>query len=122
MTFSRLKSLGVPDELQQEPKHTLRGRLDNVRKAYVNWVKTENHGVREANVLGILLPAGIREHEIDSAWLEQIDAFGSARGDTAHQAGRPQAPPDPKSELQAVRAIVEGLIPVDARLSALRGE
>lgn len=122
MTFSRSKGLGVPDELQREQEHTLRGRLDTVRKAYVNWVKTENHGVREANVLGILLPAGIREHEIDSAWLEKIDSFGSARGDTAHRAGRPQVPPDPKSELETVRDIVAGLVPLDARLSALRAE
>jgi hypothetical protein len=122
MTFARSKGLGVPDELQTEPRYTLRGRLDDVRKAYVNWVKTENHGVRESNVLGILLPTGIREHEIDRAWLERIDSFGSARGNTAHRAGRPQAPPDPKSELETVRSIVNGLVPIDARLSALRTE
>jgi hypothetical protein len=122
MTFTRAKSLGVPEVLQRESKYTLRARLDSHRKTYVNWVKMENHGVRESNVLGILLPAGIREHEIDSAWLEKIDAFGSARGNTAHQAGRPQTLPDPKDELQTVRTIVQGLVPVDARLSALREE
>jgi hypothetical protein len=122
IAFTKTKAPGVPETLQREPKHTLRGRLDVVRKSYVNWVSNENHGVREANVLGILLPAGIREHEIDSAWLETIDSFGSDRGDTAHQAGRPQTPPDPASELNTVKAIIGGLIPIDRRLSELQNE
>ncbi len=122
MTFTKAKATGVPDSLHLEQRHTLRGRLDEARKNYVTWVKTQNHGIREANVLGILLPAGIREHEINSAWLQTIDSFGDDRGDTAHQAGRPENPPHPISELATVRTIIEGLIPLDDRLQKLRSE
>jgi len=89
------------------------------------WPKSKldsRSGVREENVLKILLPAGIREHEIDSAWLATIDSFGRNRGSTAHKAGRPQTPPDPAAEFQAVQSIVEGLTPLDKRLSELRAE
>lgn len=122
MTFSERKDTGVPETLHRRPALTLRGRLLDVRNAYVNWVKGQNHGIREENVLRILLPAGIREHEIDPAWLSTIDSFASNRGATAHRAGRPQTPPDPAAELQTVRSIVDGLIPLDARLSELRAE
>jgi hypothetical protein len=122
MTFNDRNGLGVPPKLQRSGVGDLRQRLLDVRNDYVRWVKTENHGVREKNVLRILLPAGIREHEIDPAWLSTIDTFGSNRGATAHGAGRPQTPPDPAQELETVKTIVDGLIPLDQHLSKLRLE
>jgi hypothetical protein len=98
----------------------LRARLEQARNAYVNWVRNDNHGVREHNVLRLLLPVGVLESDLDAAWLQAIDGFGSARGDTAHQALRTQQPPDPKSELQTVAAIVLGLRKLDVILSGLR--
>jgi len=89
----------------------------------MRWVRVENHGIKERNVLKLLLPVGIREHEIETAWLATIDSFGSDRGTTAHQsASKPQALPDPKSELETVKAIVKGMIPIDRRLAELRAE
>jgi hypothetical protein len=122
MAFTKAKATGVPDSLRLEQRHTLRGRLDEARRNYVTWVKTKNHGIREANVLGILLPAGIREHEINPAWLQTIDSFGGDRGDTAHQAGRPETPPHPVTEFATVRTIIKGLVPLDERLQKLRSE
>jgi hypothetical protein len=122
MTFNDRTGKGVPTELQRKGGGDLRTRLLEVRNDYVRWVKTENHGIREKNVLRILLPAGIREHDIDPGWLSTIDTFGSNRGATAHKAGRPQTPPDPAQELETVKAIVKGLIPLDEYLSALQQE
>ena len=114
------KKFDTPESL--ESTLTLRERMNEIRNEYVNWVRNQNHGVREKNVLRILLPAGIREHEIDTTWLATIDSFGSARGSTAHNAGRPLNPPDPARELQTVRQIVKGLEPIDRRLTELRSE
>lgn len=122
LAFTEKKSVGIAGSLPAESKHTLQGRLDELRNAYVGMIRGYNNGIREKDVLRILLPAGIREQEIDPAWLEAIDAFGRARGSTAHGAGKPQTPPDPASELKTVRAIVNGLIPLDQRLSALQTE
>jgi hypothetical protein len=95
----------------------LRSRMRDARDQYIRWVRTQNHGIREANILRLLLPVGIMESDLDQAWLQQIDAFGSARGDTAHQALRTQQPPDPSNEYQTVRGIVAGMRKVDRLLS-----
>ena len=97
----------------------LRTRLKHARDQYNDWVRTKNNGIREPNVLRLLLPMGILESDLDPAWLQTIDGFGSARGDTAHQALRTQQPPDPATEHQTVAAIVTGLRKVDARLQEL---
>jgi hypothetical protein len=121
-TFSE-KRFSPPEALPPDPKALpLRMRLDEARKAYVTWVKMKNNGIREENVLRILLPVGIREFELDAAWLATIDSFGQARGATAHSAGRPQTPPDPAAELQTVRDIVKGITPLDRRLNQLKNE
>lgn len=97
----------------------LRVRVAAARDQYIRSVKTQNHGIREENILRVLLPVGVLESDLDSAWLQEIDAFGSARGDTAHQALRTQQPPDPAAEYATVRRIVVGLRKVDTRLAAL---
>lgn len=101
----------------------MRDRITTAKNDFLRWVKVENHGIRERNVLKLLLPVGIREAEIETAWLATIDGFGGNRGTTAHQSARkPQTVPDPKSELETVRAIIEGMIPIDRRLAELRAE
>jgi len=101
----------------------MRERVTAAKDDFMRWVKVGNHGIRERNVLKLLLPVGIREIEIESAWLATIDGFGNNRGTTAHQsAKKPQTIPDPKSELETVKAILKGLVPIDRRLSELRAE
>jgi hypothetical protein len=101
----------------------MRARVTLAKNEFMRWVKTENHGIRERNVLKLLLPAGIGEHEIETAWLATIDGFGADRGSTAHQsANKPQTIPDPRSELETVKAILKGLAPIDRRLLQLQAE
>ena len=101
----------------------MRERVTTAKDDFMRWVKVGNHGIRERNVLKLLLPVGIREIEIESAWLATIDGFGNNRGTTAHQsAKKPQTIPDPKSELETVKAILKGLVPIDRRLSELQEE
>jgi hypothetical protein len=114
-------SLGsVPTTISSAGASTtpLRTRVERARNQYIASVR-KNHGIREANVLRLLLPIGVMESDLDGAWLQQIDAFGSARGNTAHQGGRAQQPPDPATEYATVSNILAGLRKVDVRLSAL---
>lgn len=111
------------EALAEDGGHDMRERITAAKNEFMRWVRVENHGIKERNVLKLLLPVGIREHEIETAWLATIDSFGSDRGTTAHQsASKPQALPDPKSELETVKAIVKGMIPIDRRLAELRAE
>jgi len=111
------------EALAEDDGPDMRERITAAKDEFMRWVRVENHGIKERNVLKLLLPVGIREHEIETAWLATIDSFGSDRGTTAHQsASKPQALPDPKSELETVKAIVKGMIPIDRRLAELRAE
>ena len=112
----------VPDAISKTGASStpLRSRIKDATDAHSTWVRMKNNGIREKNVLRLVLPVGILESDLDAAWLQTIDGFGSARGDTAHQALRTQQPHDPAAEARTVKEIVEGLRKLDARLVALR--
>lgn len=118
------ESLGpVPEGISTRPggasETPLRVRVDIARKVYVNHVRQPNNGVREKDVLKLLLPVGILESDLNSAWLQTIDSFGDLRGTTAHQALKTQQPLDPAQELRMVTEIVTGLRAIDEKLQNL---
>jgi len=82
----------------------------------------ENHGIREKNLLGMLLPIGIESDDIDATWLATIDGFGQDRGSAAHKSSavsRTQQPPDPKNEFDRVTYLLQGLKDIDEMLNYL---
>ena len=79
-----------------------------------------NHGIRESNLLALLLPIGLLPKEIDSAWLGTTDSFGAKRGQTAHTSFRAQQQPDPGSESSTVSQILAGLALLDEKITRLR--
>ena len=89
--------------------------VKSATQAY-NKMLSDNHGIKEENVLRILLPLGIEAEDIDSVWLSAIHAFGTNRGETAHTSIRTQQPPDPESEFRVVSSIVGGLRKLDRKL------
>ncbi len=118
--------LGGPPETLDPAKRSkkvlvhLADRIDRARKHHVNQVVRGNNGIKERNLLALLLPVGVLEADLDKTWLATIDSFGSQRGDTAHQSGRAQQQPDPQQELKTVQSIAAGLAKVDARLTGLQ--
>lgn len=99
---------------QQKKPLSLRDRIQSAVRAYSHRIMVENHGIREENILRILLPIGILEDQIDINWLATIHAFGSRRGATAHKAkGRTTQPPDPQTEASNVESILRGLRSID---------
>jgi len=89
--------------------------VKSATQAY-NKMLSNNHGIREENVLRILLPLGVEGADIDSLWLSTIHAFGTNRGETAHTSIRTQQPPDPAGEFRVVSDIVAGLRQIDQKL------
>lgn len=95
--------------------------LESARDNFVWYARSTNMGVRRANILKLLLPVGIRESEIDQAWLQKIDAFGQNRGSIAHSPnGRVRQPVDPKGEFDTVSDIIEGIRVIDQTLEQMR--
>ncbi|MGA9392099.1 MAG: hypothetical protein WBV69_16845 [Candidatus Sulfotelmatobacter sp.] len=79
-----------------------------------------NHGIRESNLLALLLPIGLLPREIDPTWLGTTDSFGAKRGQTAHTSFRVQQQPDPRTESTTVSQILSGLAVLDEKIAKLR--
>jgi RiboL-PSP-HEPN len=84
----------------------------------------KNHGIKQANLMKLLLPIGIDADNLDQAWLVTMDAFGEERGLIAHSSAtnpRMQTSPDPQSELNRVKEIVMELEKIDRQITDLLG-
>ena len=113
------KSILYPGS-EQKPSPTLRERVKQARVDVCNKINNSNNGIREPNILGMLIPAGIGAYQLERDWLEVIDRFGERRGFTAHN-GRVGMKnlPDPKVEREDTNKIVCGLRKIDALLTGL---
>jgi hypothetical protein len=112
---------GIPRSLWDE-------KLEFVEKAKSSLttfksIIDQNHGIREKNLLALLLPVGIEPGQLDVTWLSTVDSFGQQRGTVAHHSAssyRATLLPDPQTELNTVRKILTGLRDIDKRLNKLR--
>ncbi|HEY9796208.1 MAG TPA: HEPN domain-containing protein [Leptolyngbyaceae cyanobacterium] len=104
-----------------EKKLKISKKLDSAISCF-NRVIKQNHGVKEANILALLLPIGIDSDDLDSAWLATMNTFGEQRGLVAHSSAtsyRTVQPPDPATELSTVLQIAQGLLQVDELINNL---
>ncbi|MDB9538852.1 hypothetical protein NWP22_01225 [Anabaenopsis tanganyikae CS-531] len=96
-------------------------KIDLAIKAFKK-VIDNNHGVKEANILALLLPIGIDSDDLDPAWLANMNTFGRERGIVAHTSAtsyRTIQPPDPANELSMVEQITEQLLKLDELINKL---
>ena len=96
-------------------RQSFKSRADEATSWFLSMVKG-NHGIKEANMMGLLLPIGIWEEDLDPVWLASLNQFGSARGGFAHQGVHTIVEPDPEDERRVVSDIVAGLAVLDAML------
>jgi hypothetical protein len=85
-------------------------------------VKDQNHGLKEANLLALLLPIGVSSEDLEPEWLAMMNTFGQQRGIVAHSSAdsyRTQQPPDPANELERIKQICLGLETIDALIEQL---
>ncbi|HEY9801565.1 MAG TPA: HEPN domain-containing protein [Leptolyngbyaceae cyanobacterium] len=85
-------------------------------------VINQNHGVKEANILALLLPIGIDSDDLNRAWLATMNTFGEKRGLIAHKSAihyRTIQTPNPADELNTVRQITQELLKVDELINQL---
>jgi hypothetical protein len=84
----------------------------------------DNNGVKQKDVLSLLLPTGLKESDLSSSWLARMDDLGELRGRVVHGARRvgAQQPVTPDDALKTVVDVLPTLCRADARLVALRDE
>lgn len=120
----RSSTHGIPSSLEEAARENrypdLSLRIKHARDEFNRYVKTENHGIKERNILRIMMPLGFAVDELNTTWLNVTEAWAKKRGDAAHRAGKAQRPPDPKKELETVHLILEGFGEIDMAMFAKR--
>lgn len=79
-----------------------------------------NNGIKEKDLMKLLVPLGINFKELDSTWLSTIDSYCKSRGDIAHQSYSVYAQLDRDTEKKNVDHIIEGIKKLDIKLQDLR--
>ncbi|HET6293297.1 MAG TPA: HEPN domain-containing protein [Kribbella sp.] len=105
---------------RQNPAPDLSARLHRAKNTLTTYARSQNHGVRERNLLKLLLPLGVEEGKIDMTWLASIDSWAAQRGDFAHQSGtKLTVKADPRDEYQGVQQLLIGFADIDEILGEL---
>ena len=94
-------------------------RVNKALSFFINGLR-KNHGIKEDNVLSMLLPIGIEEGEIDSTWLNTITSFAASRGEIAHTAAKVQHPLDPVTLKTTVQQVVDEIKEIDVKLRLIK--
>ncbi|WP_189862481.1 hypothetical protein [Streptomyces poonensis] len=92
---------------------TLTARIESAKKHYSTYIKKRNNGIKEKNLLLILLPLGVTKDEIDADWLDDTEGWATDRGTVAHTSAKMQVQLDPKIELATVRKVRDGFRDID---------
>ena len=76
----------------------------------------KNNGVKQSDLINIMIPIGIEISEVDNTWLNVMDSFGAARGLIAHKSLRVQNQLDRNTEKDRIN---NQIIPEIVRLDQL---
>ena len=96
-------------------------RLSASVTTYIRRVRQENHGIKEENLLSLLLPIGFPSDELDELLIAELNDFGTKRGRAAHisVSNHVTAGVNPFDEDDQVRRIVLGLRAIDLKLDVM---
>jgi hypothetical protein len=86
--------------------------LDSAAAAY-HYGLQHNHGVKQADVMKLLLPLGFQPASLDAAFIATLDSFGTNRGEVAHTSIKTQQQIDPRTELDTVSLLLQHLESLD---------
>ncbi|MCQ9134316.1 HEPN domain-containing protein [Streptomyces hilarionis] len=111
----------MPDSLsdasQKKKYPDLKARVEAAKNEFNRYVRTKNHGIKEKNILRLLMPIGLTEKEIDPMWLSVTETWATARGEVAHKSAKMQVRPDPQKEVKTVKQILAGFRDVDVLMT-----
>lgn len=90
-----------------EVKIKINKKIDSAIESFKR-VIDHNHGIKEANILALLVPIGINSDDLASDWLATMNTFGEERGVVAHTSATSTTiqTPDPANELRRVEQII----------------
>lgn len=99
-------------------------RLVPILSSFHKFVRTDNHGIKERNLLSLFLPIGLEHQKLDPTFLAAMESFGSLRGQAAHTSSSMsvQQAVDPAEEYKRVTDLLPGLISLDSEIEMMLAE
>ena len=98
----------------------LEERLKAVVTTYCRFVRQINNGIKQKDLLALLLPIGVPDADLDAAWLGGMDVLGQERGERAHKSlSRVQSVMTPTVAAERIDAVVREYERLDARFQQL---
>ena len=91
--------------------HTLDERVEKSFQFFCSQVNSKNHGIKEADILGLTLPVGFLESDLSEDLLLALSNYGVARGLIAHSTRATQklSPEDVKNEVESIARLIRPL-------------
>lgn len=122
LAYSGVTTSGPPEKLGGDPhrQKTYDDITVPLKKAQAAWRATHkaNHGIKEANVLALLLPLGVAAGDLDTTLLADLTSFGGSRGAAAHSSPVGVTTyADPKSEYDRATQLISALRSVDESIA-----
>lgn len=106
----------IPEKTsEQTASEDLRFRIKKSRDYFNTYIRTMNNGIKERDILALLLPIGITINDLDNDLLIALNNFGIARGQIAHST-RAQTPMDPSDAVSQVQDVIDHLRTLDEKL------
>jgi hypothetical protein len=96
-----------------------------LQKAQKIWRQTHrnNHGIKEENILKLLLPLGVYHDDLDPTLLADLSSFGNDRGEVAHLSTVGITTySDPSTEYNRAQALVTDLKKIDDLINKALGQ
>ena len=92
----------------QKSKKGLDERIQDAYTQYNSYVRSNNHGIKEKNMLALFLPIGVKKDQIDNSLLIALDNYGAARGIIAHstKAKQQSSPSDANQAIKDLIALI----------------
>jgi uncharacterized protein YciW len=124
-TMERPPNSISPDQPSQSDKWDEKTKLSkkiDLAMGDFHRVLEQNHGIKEENIISMLLPIGIDCDDIDVVLMADLNSYGESRGIVAHRASkayRTTQQIDPKGELTKVKTLVRDLVSLDGLLDEL---
>lgn len=93
-------------------------RVNKILNHYEEIIK-HNNGIKEENVIPMLIPLGIDYLKINQTLLNNMSSFGVHRGGTAHNSSRVQNLINPQDEINMVTQIIRDLSDIDSLVNRI---
>jgi hypothetical protein len=107
-----LKPAKAAQQKEWDKKLSLTERINIATRAF-HEVLNNNHGIKEENLLHLLLPIGIEVNDLDFLWLTNMNTFGKTLGEMAHLSMFGTQSPTAKEEYDNIFLLLQGLNALD---------